>query len=426
MPALLPMKPNRIGLLILLLLLATFSANGQQLYKEGFILNSPLDTVKGKIKYISYNQAAENCIFKTEEGEETQYKPGDIYGFGIGKDLFFVSKKVEGEPDRFLEVLYQGSTILYSYRDTNSRNYFFLESKDTGKFGALTQKVIGTRNRRRVIRTYMDVLKLLLPESELVAEEIENTSLTARSLVRLLVAYDQRYANTQGIVYNGGSKKTPPKFGVLVGQGVGIFTLNGHKRSAVDRINSVGIRMQKEVSRGTGRLFIDVDLILSREDYSKTFEASQNVGNNDIVSNFVNIQASSSFLGITGAIDYRTTVDLNRTVLTMPIELKYKFPGRKLNFTLGGGFSFQYAASKGGFVVGQIFQESEVAPFLEVVTIEDSNPFRWGMNFGFGVSYNAKRTIFLDLRHSPAWLDLGVYNFSYFRANLGMMLSKNK
>ena len=68
--------------------------------------------------------------------------PKDLFGYGIEDQLFFVSKKIGSENDRFLEVVYQGTVILYAYRDKNQRNHFYLENPTTGQLEILTQKTI--------------------------------------------------------------------------------------------------------------------------------------------------------------------------------------------------------------------------------------------------------------------------------------------
>lgn len=410
-------------LLVILLSFGTVLA-AQELYKEGYILTSPFDTLRGDIKYISYNQAAERCTFRSSDQKETTFLPKDVFGYGVGDDLLFLSKQTRDKKTMFLEVVYQGSLTLFSYRDANARNHFYIESNQTGEFRKLTQKTVATNQRQKVFKTYIDVLRIMLPKSELVADEIENVALSAKSLTRLLKAYDQRHANTQGITYTGIGKTSPPKVGILAGPGFSRLNLNGHSGQANRQFFSLGIRVEKEVSRGTGRLFLDADLMITTEDYRGAFSAAQLVRqNDDIISNFINIALYANFVGVLGQIDYRTSVELSRTVISLPVNLKYKLPGRKLNVTFGGGLEIQYATSSDVVVDGRIFQNGTQT--FRAFTQEFANPFRIGMNMGAGLAYNAKRTIFLDARLSPAWFDQGALNYTYMRLMLGVMISKN-
>lgn len=414
----------RKSTLLIILLSLSAALKGQELYKEGFVLTSPFDTLRGEIKYISYNQAAERCTFRDQNQKETTFLPKDLFGYGVGEDLLFLSKETEDKKVIFLEVVYQGSLTLFSYRDANARNFFYVESNSTGEFRKLTQKVVRDNRRQKVFKTYIDILRIMLPKSELVADEIETVALSAKSLTRLLKAYDQRYANTQGISYTGIARTSPLKIGVLTGPSLSRLTLNGHSGEVNRQFFSLGIRVEKEVSRGTGRLFLDADLMITDEDYLGEFTASQLIRqNDDIISNFINIAFHADFVGVLGQIDYRTSVELSRTVISLPLNLKYKLPGRHFNVTLGGGLEIQYATSSDVVVDGRVLQDGTEA--FRAFTQEFANPFRIGMNIGAGLAYNAKRTIFLDARFSPAWFDQGALNYTYMRLMLGVMLSKN-
>jgi hypothetical protein len=406
------------------LLCFCLSISGQELYQKGFVLSSPLDTLHGEIKYISYNQAAAQCIFRDSTNKETVFLPQDVYGYGVADNLLFFSKELDDQGPIFLEVVYQGTLTLFSYRDINARNYYYVESNESGEFRALTQKTVGNNRRQKVFKTYIDVLKIMLPKSDLVADQIEGVSLSAKSLTRLLATYDERYANTLGITYKGIAGTSPPRLGILAGSIYSRLTLNGHQGDVNQQFFSVGIRLEKEVSRGTGRLFLNADLLITDESYRGEFAAQQVVTqDNDIVSNFINFALTADYVGVSGPIDYRTYAELSRTVISMPVNLKYKLPGRRFNVTFGGGIEVQYATSSDVLVDGRVFQDGMIA--FRAFTQEFANPFRLGMNIGAGLAYNAKRTVFLDARFSPAWFDQGALNYRYMRLMLGVMLNKN-
>lgn len=410
---------------LLLCICASAQLSAQELYKKGYILTSPIDTLHGEIKYISYNQAAKRCIFRDSSNVESTYLPAQIYGYGIGQQLFFLSRKTEKQIPLFLEVLYQGSITLYSYRENSSRNFFYLESTQTGEFRKLTEKTIKRGTKQKTFKTYAEVIKIMLAKSELVADEIEQTSLSAKSLVRLLSAYDERYANTQGIIYTSIRETSPPQIGLFAGSGYSSLTLNGHRGKATNNVFSFGLRFEKEVSRGTKRLFIDLDFIVTHEEHSGQFDATQLVNqNSDIVSNFLNIALPAGLVGVIGIIEYHTLVEHSRTLISTPVSLKYKLPGKQLNLTFTGGINLQYATTDEILVDGRILQHGEEV--FSLASLVKANPFRLGMQVGIGLAYNAKRTIFLDVRHSPSWFDQGVLNYSYSTLMLGVMLNKNR
>ncbi len=412
---------SRKALLTVLLIFVGFSLSAQGLYKEGFVLKSPLDTLHGQIRYISYNQAAKRCVLLDTNGQHQEFLPQDIYGYGIGSELLFHSKSLPGASALFAEVLYQGSVTLYTYRDTYQRNFFYLENPTLGELRALTEKVIERGNRRQTVKSYVDVLKIMLPEHELIDEEIEGTSLSAKSLNDLLIAYDELVAGNRGISYIGPHKKSPKQFGILAGLMASGLKVNGHSGGANAQGILLGLRAQKEVSRNTGRLFLHADLVVTNERYTHTFEGNHLIrGNNDVVTNSLNITRRAG--GLSGRVDYLTRVELDRTLMQLPVGLKYKLPGEKFNVTFGGGFEFQYATTKEVLVDGQVLQNGQV--LAAVRSQEDTNPFRYGVYIVMGLSYNAQRTLFLDLRHSPIFFDQGGLNYSYTRLLFGVMLEK--
>lgn len=168
-----------------------------------------------------------------------------------------------------------------------------------------------------------------------------------------------------------------------------------------------------------------MDVIVTHEEHRGQFDAAQLVNqNSDIVSNFLNIALPAGLVGVIGLIEYHTLVEHSRTLISTPVSLKYKLPGKRLNLTFTGGINLQYATTDEILVDGRILQDGEEV--FSIASRVKANPFRLGMQVGIGLAYNAKRTVFLDVRHSPSWFDQGVLNYSYSTLMLGVMLSKNR
>ena len=123
-------------------------SNAQSLYKSGAILTSPFDTLRGSIKYISYNKASTKCIFRDSLGNETNYLPDELFGYIIEDQLYFRSKEIGKSNAQFLEVVYQGTLILYALRDKNQKNFFYIENPATGEFELLRQKTIRNGSKK--------------------------------------------------------------------------------------------------------------------------------------------------------------------------------------------------------------------------------------------------------------------------------------
>ncbi|MFY0592461.1 hypothetical protein [Roseivirga sp.] len=413
---------RRLTIFLLTLLLLPLLGFGQELYRDGFILKSPFDTLHGKIKYYSYKEASLSCVFKSDNtGIEQSFTPNDIFGYGIEDNILFVAKDVSPANKLFLEVVYQGTVSLYAYRDNYRKNFFFLENTDTGDFEALTQKTIGTKRKRSIIKTYRDVLKIMLDKSELIQDKIDNSALTHKSLTNLLVDYDQRYARFQGKEFNGTKSQWPPQTGFYLIQGSAQQKLGNFGGTGSSYHIGLGVKFQKEISRATKRLYFDLDLTLSHESFDQTFTKIETVTDQSILTNGMNFLISSTNTDIRGQVESITTLDLERVNLGMPMNIKYIFPSTKWLITLNGGFNPQYTVAKNGEVQGILSQNETI--LLDIVSPEDTERFRFGLNFGFGVMLKNKRTYFLDFQHSPTWLNQGILKYKYSFIRLGIILN---
>lgn len=405
---------------ITLMILVLSIVKGQSLYKEGFILNSPFDTLYGEIKYKSYNKASLRCIFRDSLGRETEFLPGDIFGYGIEDQLFFRSKKIGANKNNFLEVVYQGTMILYAYRDQRQRNYFYLENPTSGQFEILRQKTIRAGRKKTVIREFENVFKEMLPKSELIIDEIENVDYQHNALSNLLLAYDQRYASFQGRAFQGFKKRWPPRIAPFITLGQSRLTLNGFDDHSLSFNYGVGIKFQKEISRGTGRLYLDFDLSFHQESYEGAhFDKEATAFPETIISNGYNIAIFAVDLGVQGPYMLQNNVELERNVLTAPLNLKYFFPSEKWTFSIHGGLNFNYVLSQSGSIDGQVIQNEVV--ILGVNSPLAPNRFRPGIIVGTGIYLQTNGTWFLDVQHSPAWIDQGNANFNYFNVRLGYL-----
>lgn len=412
---------RRIAFAISFTLILAVFCQGQSLNKDGFILKSPFDTLRGEIKYKSYNKASLRCIFIDSKGEETNFLPGEIFGYGIEDQLFFRSKRIGADKNRFLEVVYQGTMILYAYRDNHQKTFFYLENPQTGQFEILSQKKIRRGRKTIIIRSFEEVLKRMLPKSELIEDNIKSVHYEHSALSNLLLEYDERYASFQGRIFKGYKKRWPPKVAAFAFIGSSKFTINGFNQSQSSNTFGFGLKFQKEISRGTGRLHLDLDLQYHYESFENALFKEENFAfSESIISNGYNINIFAVDLGVQGPYSIQNTINLERHILSFPLNLKYFMPSKKWTFSLNMGIDPSYTLSQNGNVDGQIIENDQV--ILGVNSKLDVNRFRPGLNFGMGIYLQGRGTWFLDVQHSPAWLDQGNSNFSYLNLRLGYLL----
>lgn len=414
---------RKTWILFFLCLLCQLATFGQALYKEGYILTSPFDTTRGQIKYTSYNKASLKCTFRDLSGKATTYSPTELFGYGVEDQLFFISKSIGASNNQFLEVVYQGTVILYAYRDKNQKDYFYLENPKTGQLEILTQKIIRRQNKSITIKAYLEVLEEMLDKSELMAEKLNFVEYNHNSLANFLLEYDLRYAQFQGRIFQGFKKRWPPSIAVYGQTGYSYLSLNGFESSQPTNTYGLGVKFQKEISRGTGRLHLDLDIAIRYEDYEGfVFNKEASAGPESIVDNGFNITLFATDLPIQGPYLVKNTINLERYIIDLPINLKYFFPSEKWTFSLNTGLHPSITVSQSGMIDGQVIQEDAIV--LGVNSKLDINKFRPGLNFGFGLYFKTKGTLFIDFQHSPAWLDQGNANFSYHTLRLGYLFNR--
>lgn len=395
----------------------------QQLYKKGYLLKTPLDTLHGEIKYLSYNKAAEQVIFRSSpESEDKAYLPQELYGYGISGYLHFESKQLHNNV-KFLELIYEGSLSLYAYRDSNSRNYFYIENRSEGQFVALTEKVMRKNRREKAIPVFQGVLETILEKDYLVESEIKNTHLSAKSLTNLLVTYDERLNFSTGKIYQRKPPLWPPQKGIFILSGNVQQKLINHDNTSNTILIGAGFKFQKELSRATGRLFLDVDFQFTFERFNEVFEKTEFITEFSSIFNGLNIFLPAGSTNIRGNLDFRTEVGLRRYNLGAPIRLKYIFPGETLLLATHLGFFPQVTISKSGFVRGQLIQNDTI--LLDIQNDEDTNRIRMSFDAGFSLYLKKQKTYFLSFNFSPNWLDQGELKYSYAQLQLGMLLSRN-
>lgn len=410
-----------LGFLFLFYAFSMPTIVGQSLYKDGFLLRSPFDTIHGQVKYLSYNKASQSCIFITPSGKEEHYLPNELFGYGIGTELLFIAKNITEEKVRFMEVVYQGTVILYAFRDINQRDCFYLEHPKSGAFKLLQQKTLRRQGKTITLKPFKEAIASMLPKSELVMDEIEQLSLKHNALSNFLQSYDERYAQFQGRTFQGFKKRWPPKIAPIAGAGISVLTINGYDQRATNHYFEAGIKFQKEVSRGTGRLFIDLDFLLRYEDIkSGTFHKEEFTTAETVLNNGLNINTLAANFNISGPVLYESEVMLERYNLVAPINLKYFFPAKKRVFSLNLGLTNQYVLSKNGSYYGSVSQNNTIR--IEEFTAENSYRFRTGINIGIGLYLLGKNTWFVDVQHSPAWLDQGNLNFAYTGVRVGAFI----
>lgn len=163
---------------------------GQQGFKEGFLLNERLDTVPGLLKFSGKENAPKPCLFKSDRnGEAKEVFPGTIHGFCMSDGSYYYSRHIGNTADVFLEVLVKGYMNLFKFGEI-----YFVEKGDSVFFELSDQmEVIVSDGAPQQMRTrnFSRMLGLLMADCALGPPELKKVKLRDKSLVQLVVAYNE-------------------------------------------------------------------------------------------------------------------------------------------------------------------------------------------------------------------------------------------
>ncbi|HEX3769007.1 MAG TPA: hypothetical protein VHT72_11550, partial [Puia sp.] len=120
-------------LIILCFLFSQLSA--QQIFDPGYIIKLNKDTVRGFIKTDLESELISVVKFKDDETSVLkEYRPADLLGFGIDKDIYKTMRFLNTAEDSvvetaFVKQLVKGEYNLYAYRKPD--RLFYIIQKDT-------------------------------------------------------------------------------------------------------------------------------------------------------------------------------------------------------------------------------------------------------------------------------------------------------
>jgi hypothetical protein len=197
----------------------------QEIYKEGCILNLKGDTIKGFLLVQKGKNASEKCLFKqTIDGESKTYNPNEIAGYRYSNSKYYISKEINIDSINkkivFLEFLIKGTASVYYYFD-NAEHYYI--EKDPNGLIELSEKERLYHDEKKggtfiVPSKYKNKLTVVMQDCPGISEEIKNSRLNHKSLIKLTKDYHEKVCNSEScIIYERDNTSPKVKFGVLMG-----------------------------------------------------------------------------------------------------------------------------------------------------------------------------------------------------------------
>lgn len=292
--------------------------NAQSDYRQGYIVTLNLDTIRGLVDYSIFSNDFEKCKFKVND-QVSEYKAGEIMGFGFDKDKYMVSGLKEG---LFVEQLLQGSNHNL-YKDENS---FFVTVKVEDKIYHLTKKdsVYFDANGKKFLRNdrkWQGILKVIVNDCQSL-EISDNLRFQEGSLVSLFEKYEECKGGT-----SLNFKKSKPlfssSFGIIGGPSLANITIDDDKYR------------YENVTFGSKVFQVGAYFAVSSPRFSENISLQPEV---HFIKTTAKDQRSferSSFTSI-----YDTEIDIS--TLAIPILLKYRVVSSNYKLFLLAGLSVEF------------------------------------------------------------------------------------
>ncbi len=358
------MRKIVLFLFVFALSLTSIKIYAQRDFRRGYLIDSKNDTVKG---YILYNPLtiSKTCSFReTPDGNIVDYSPSDIVSFHFDEGLYFVSKKINPEPQTkvvFLECLIIGRVSMYYMREDYDHYYIEKENRLVELSADPTVTIQNEHGDQFYKKNpYKGKLKALLYECKEVLPEIEKTDLSHASLTKLAQDYNKIVCpNETCLIFTRKAKPVHFNFGLHAGMVVNTISFgDGNRLTSNTGISGLlGARIEMANFINVSDIpTITFDFILNQyTDYTLTSQAEP------IRPEFIVYKNKPYTLARAGNfVDLKSdiSVSINALVLKIPIAINYTFLKGNFRPYLGGGLSTMYVlAQNKEFVLQRFYNE---------------------------------------------------------------------
>ncbi|MDP4202087.1 MAG: hypothetical protein Q8861_05285 [Bacteroidota bacterium] len=345
------MKPF-VKVLIVLLCCFTSVYAGDKL-KEGYIVSLKGDTVKGFLQIQNGKDAAKQCMFKSlSENAFRTYSPDEIGSYRSYDGKYYVAREVhddsEGTKKVFLEFVVKGMANIFFYIDQNGEHYY-IEKQPQGLIELTEQERTVTSEERSYVlpKQYKNKLMSVLQDRPDMKNEIQNTILTHKSLIRLIKSYDAKVCGADNCtVYENHNAVERLKLGILVGVSKNRYNFGDQLVSNYENNFQIGVALKLYNFLMFNEHFNFKANVLLEKD-SKSYTLTKQDG---IFQYFVAMGDTRVFVGYdpyTNVTQNSISANLNVMDVKIPLTLNYDFNVSKNTiFTCGLGFSTKIILSQ--------------------------------------------------------------------------------
>jgi hypothetical protein len=189
---------------LLILVLFHFTLFAQQNFEPGYIITHGQDTVKGFVQISLNRELTSSFRFKKEESAELkEYKPADLFGFGIGNNIYLSKHFLNTAQDSVMETafvkqLVKGEYSLYSY--SKDEQVYYLLQKDTSVY-FLYDRVTDNLGEIKQEGNYMNYLNLISVGCEKLSNMYSRVVYSDKDLANFVLKADNCSSNEQATNY---------------------------------------------------------------------------------------------------------------------------------------------------------------------------------------------------------------------------------
>lgn len=352
---------------LLFCLISVFSS-AQSDYKTGYIVMNQ-DTISGFIEFRNWKFNPGSIRFKKMKFiEYITYSSDDIEEFAVNRKKY-VSRSINESNGGivggsvFLEVIYQGTKSLYSYRVESGEDRFYIV-KDNKVEWLRNPKRSGMNNK-----AYIKQLSEYLGNCSTMSTKIANSEYTLKSIASL---FDEYYKCTnENLLFKNIIEEGRFTFGVVSGVSITKLKVHSAVSEFLDKTN------YKPSFDYTGGLYVDYIFLRSKGQWSSYNEL---------------LYGSYKAKGVLEIIESEEKYkiiksELGNRLLKLNNMIRYTRPIGKVNLLLSTGISNEFALSEWNHadkkeVYYTLVRESSFK------AIEHTKDYFFSFLFGAGVQYN--------------------------------------
>lgn len=373
--------------IILLLLIAGFSSQAQSDFREGYLLTTANDTIRGLLNKGLKENNSKFIQFKADEHAEVkEYSPNQLNAYQFRDDALYISRKVWNKDvylgKVFMEALVTGSASLYAHQG----DYYVTKSDSTEVKLKRVEKKSLAAGREVISIEYEGVgsLNYLLSDCSLLKKGLDQRRISEKTLTKHIVAYNE----CKGASYSE-TKKSMDRKAVTFGVGAGFnasslrfsknadtfpYLRNGSFSSFGPSVMASAYLTSPGLSE---KLSFRIDMIYSSFNYAALVIKSW---------------------GYQGAYTEKNDIAIKLHTLSLPVSMQYTIKEGKLSPYLNFGASFNYHLSASN----SLTRENTIGDKVTTTEFDafDKSHTQFGLWAGFGINKMLTQKIpaFVELR----------------------------